>query len=134
MHFIFSFLTHKHLCHLPVKLKTEGVNLIVKAHGVTIVLKTLFYPGVLTCTSHSWRIFLSPEEAFLTAADSRCFSIAETMRRALWTFNVSSICLVEAWTTCWGWQTHNVAVCKCTARPSYRRTGRNISCKHHIAR
>lgn len=43
MHFIFSFLTHKHLCHLPVKLKTEGVNLIVKAHGVTIVLKTLFF-------------------------------------------------------------------------------------------
>lgn len=83
MHFIFSFLTHKHLCHLPVKLKTEGVNLIVKAHGVTIVLKTLFFSGVLTCTSHSWRIFLSPEEAFLTAADSRCFSIAETMRRAL---------------------------------------------------
>lgn len=68
--------------------------------------KSLF-AGILTCTSHSWRIFLSSEESLLTGAENSPFSIAETMRRALWTPDVTSVCLVEAWVACWGWQKYD---------------------------
>lgn len=62
---------------------------------------TLVY-DILTSTGHSWRIFVSPEEALLTATDNSPFSVAETMWRALWTLDVSCICLVEAWVASWG--------------------------------
>lgn len=91
------------------------------------------FAGILTCTSHSWRIFLSPEEALFTAADSSPFSIAETMRRALWTLDVSSICLVEAWVACWGWQKDNMTEYESEAGPCYGHTGKNITYPHNVS-